>query len=374
MSKALKSSTALRLYKLDSKGKMRYWFAYADGDEVCVSSGIVGREDTSQINDFYTAQPKNPGKKNATTGAEQAEKEVEALYAAKLKKKGYQNSLQGAIAHEPDGVQLAHDYTKKNNHKKIVWGQVDGQVKLDGLRCRIVLDRKAGVLRVWSRQHEHYVLPVTLYTQVLELFKANPTINTLDGELYVHGVDMADIQSMVTDESHPERESLQLWVYDTIASDLEWKDRREILNKINFDGFSHIVGVWCERLDSVEAALKFLDRAIGMGFEGIILRNWKGFYLCGKRSYDLQKWKLFEDAEFMMVDVEIDKRGHGVGVYVTKDGKRFNARWKAPNAKRQDMADHPEKYVNKRWTIRFQKYSLDGIPIFPVAIVIRLDA
>lgn len=367
-------SKALRLYKLDSKGKLRYWYAYADGPLVTTASGIVGREDTSEIDETYRCVPKNVGKKNEVSAVEQAVKEVESLYAAKVKKKGYHYDISAATFHKPDGVQLAHDFTKKNNHEKIQWGEVDAQFKLDGLRCRIVIDRKAGLLRVWSRENDHYILPLNLYNEVLSLFKANPQINSLDGELYVHGEDMADIQSMCTDCENPDRWKLELWVYDTIEPDLKWEERRELLKGINFDSFANIMPVTSFKMDSIEQARAFLDRAIELGFEGIILRNWKGLYLCGKRSYDLQKWKLFEDDEFLMVDVEIDKRGHGVGVFVTKDGKRFNARWKAPNAKRKDMAINQQKYVNKRWTIRFQKYSQDGIPIFPVAIVIRIDA
>lgn len=366
-------TSVTKLFKLDSKGKMRYWFAYADGAEVCVSSGIVGKESTSQINDFYTAKAKNTGKKNATTAEQQALKEVEALYEAKLKKKGYQHSLDVANSHVPDGVQLAHDYTKKNNAKKICWGAVDGQVKLDGLRCRIVIDRQTGILRVWSRQNEHYILPLTLYQNVLAVFRDNPKLNSLDGELYIHGVDMADIQSMVTNDEHPERDNLELWVYDTIEPELVWSDRRELINQIKVNTYQRIHVVESIPLNSVEEALEFLDNAVANGFEGIVLRNWKGLYLCGKRSYDLQKWKLFQDEEFLMVGVEIDKRGHAVGVYQTNAGKRFNARWKASNAKRQHMADHPEQYLNKFWTIRFQKYSQDSIPIFPVAIAIRTD-
>lgn len=367
-------STPVKLFKLDSKGKLRYWYSQANGPEVQVSSGIVGREDTSQINDFYTAQAKNTGKKNATTAEQQAIKEVEALYEAKLKKKGYQQTQTAAENHVPDGVQLAQDYTKKNNAKKIKWGQVDGQSKLDGLRCRIVLDREAGVLRVWSRQNDHYALPNTLYQNVLSVFRDNPKLNSLDGELYIHGVDFSDIQSMVTDESHPDRDQLELWVYDTIEPTMKWSDRRGLVNRIKADTYQRIKVVESVPLDNIQDALQFLDNAVAQGFEGIILRNWTGLYLCGKRSYDLQKWKLFQDAEFMMTGIEIDKRGHAVGVYQTNAGKVFNARWKASNAKRQHMAVHPEDYIDRLWTIRFQKYSLDGIPIFPVAIAIRLSS
>lgn len=360
-----------KLYKKDSKGKMRYWYAYASQGFVTSCSGIVGREESSEVGEQYEAQPKNIGKKNETTREQQAEIEVEALYRVKLDKKRYFLDIVVAGGYVSRDVQLVHDYTKKKNASKIQWGKVDGQVKLDGVRCRITLNRKSGWLRAYSRENKLYALPPTLFKELLKLFEDNPHLDSLDGELYIHEMDMADIVSLVTDVNEPDRDQLQFWMYDVIESDLTWEQRKAILEKVNFDGYKKIVHVAWKTLNSEAEARDFLDVAVSDLFEGIILRNWKGKYLCGRRSYDVQKWKLFQDAEFNLVRVVLDKRGHGVGVFVTKDFKEFNARWKAPNAKRQHLADHPEEYVNLMWTIRFQKYSLDNIPIFPVAICPR---
>lgn len=363
--------TSNKLYKNDSKGKLRYWFAYANGSTVVTCSGIVGKEASSQITETYEAQPKNIGKKNETTRIQQAQLEVDALYQVKLTKKRYFRDMFTAQNYVSQDVQLAHDYTKGKNASKICWGAVDGQPKLDGVRCRIVLDRQAGVLRAWSRENKPYQLPVTMYTEILALFKAYPKLSKLDGEIYVHGMDFADIVSRVKDENHPDRDELQFWLYDTIESTLSWKERRKLIDEVDDSCYTNIVRVRSFTLHSVEEARKMLDELMADGYEGLMLRNWQGLYKCGGRSYDLQKWKIFEDAEFTMVDVVRDKRGHGVGVFITKDFKRFNARWKAPDAKRKDLAKHPEKYVNLMWTVRFQKWSLDGIPIFPVAILPR---
>lgn len=360
-----------KLYKRDSKGKMRYWFAVASMGVVTTTSGICGREASSEVSESYTAKPTNVGKKSERNSVQQAEFEVEALYRNKIEKKRYMPDLLAAGTYVSSDVQLVHDYTKKKNKDKIVWGEVDGQFKLDGVRCRITLDRDAGVLRVWSRENKPYSLPDPLYREVLQVLSENKDINTLDGEIYFHGMDFEDIISRIKDVNHPERDQLQFWIYDTIDTGLNWAARREVINKISDTKYKNIMLVKSVRLRNEADALAMLAYAIEAGFEGLILRNWKGMYLCGKRSYDVQKWKLFEDAEFEMTGVEKDKRGHGVGVFKTSDGKPFNARWKAPDAKRQHLADHPEAYVGKRWTIRFQKWSQDGIPIFPVAIAVR---
>lgn len=369
MSNIVAEPEPTKIYKVDSKGKMRYWFAYTHKATVITSHGIVGAEETSEKIDQYQAKPTNVGKKNERDAVAQAIFEVESLYKAKVDKKRYFYDIDEASGFVSEDVQLAQDYTKKNNKNHIRWGYVDGQFKLDGARCRVTLDRKAGVFRVWSRENTPYHLPVTLYQEVLELFKANPRLNSLDGELYIHGYCLEDISSLIKDVNDPERENLQLWVYDTIESKLTWAERRELISTIQ--NSDHIILLKSVPLANVEEARAMLDEAIELGFEGLMLRNWKGLYKCGGRSYDLQKWKLFEDAEFTMVGVVLDKRGHGVGQFVTKDGKPFNARWKASNKKRQELADHPELYVKKKWTIRFQRYTKDGIPLFPVAITVR---
>lgn len=362
---------SVKLYKRDSKGKMRYWWAVADGDSITTGSGICGKEASSEITETFRCFATNIGKKNERNPSQQALFEVEALYKEKLTKKRYFRDLLTAFHYVSEDVQLAHDYTKGKNSTKIKWGRVDGQFKLDGVRCRITLDRQAGVLRVWSRENKPYTLPETLYREILTLFRENEKLTKLDGELYIHEMDFADIVSRVKDVEHPERDQLQFWMYDIIEPDMPWELRRYTIDTIDFSDFTRIIKVQSELLMDEADALKMLELAMSLGYEGLILRNHCGKYACGKRSYDLQKWKMFEDAEFTMVGVVRDKRGHGVGVFVTKDGKRFNARWKAPNKKRQELADHPEKYVNLMWTIRFQKYSLDGIPIFPVAILPR---
>lgn len=360
-----------KLFKRDSKGKMRYWAAFAENGFVTTVSGICGCEASSEITEQYESKPTNVGRANERNAEQQAIFEVEALYRDKIEKKRYNPDLLAAGTFVSTDVQLAHDYTKGKNSTKIMWGKVDGQPKLDGVRCRITLDRQAGVLRAWSRENKAYQLPVTLYTEILQLFNTYTNLNKLDGELYIHGEVLQDIVSLVKDVNDPERERLQFWIYDTIEPTLPWQNRRPMIDQIDDSVFTRIVRVRSFTLDTPEQARKMLDELMADGYEGLMLRNWCGLYKCGGRSYDLQKWKLFEDAEFTMVGVVRDKRGHGVGVFVTKDGKQFNARWKAPNKKRQHLADNPDEYIHLKWTCRYQYLSKDGVPIFVVALTPR---
>ncbi|QFP93843.1 DNA ligase [Pectobacterium phage Wc4-1] len=366
-------SEPIRLFKVDSKGKLRYWFAESIGAVVNTYSGIVGAEKTSQICETYTAIPTNVGKKNERDGAAQAIFEVAALYKAKVTKKRYFEDMAAAQGYVSEDVQLAQDYTKKNNHLKIQWGQVDGQFKLDGVRCRVTYDDK-GVFRVWSRENKSYNLPEPLLLELMELFKRNPTVKKLDGELYVHGEVLEDISSMVKDVDNSDRYKLQFWMYDLIEPEHTWEQRRERVNDVrkNSEDFMRIVFLDSTPLNSPEDADKFIEMALELGFEGMMFRNWKAKYGCGKRIYGLQKYKKFMEEEFFIIAVHKDKRGQAVfEMKNTRNGDDFKARWKASNEKRKNAADNPEAFIGTRWTVRFHHWSYLNVPIHPVAIVER---
>lgn len=358
--------SAVKLYKKDSKGKLRFWSAYAENGFVTVASGIVGMEQTSTVQEQYQCEPTNVGKKNERNRTQQAIFEVNALYKAKLEKKGYKRSP-GETDEVSEAVMLAQDATKGKNLDKIEWGRVDGQMKLNGVRCRIRINDD-GSYTAFSRQNKVYTLPPTLDEEIKnKILTMDMRVKQLDGELYIHGVEFENIVRMVKDVKNPERDRLEFHWYDVIGTQLDWDTRKSLIK-----GFgSRIIEVPYEPLASIEEAREMLKRANQSGYEGLMLRNWAGLYACGQRSYNLQKWKTFDDAEFKCVGIEVDKRGHAVFVFEVEPGKNFNARWKATDEQRKHAAEHPEEYVEKMWTVVFQNYSIYGIPIFPVCTVMR---
>ncbi len=71
------------LYKRDSTGKVREWKAEVLNDKYRTIAGEQGGKQVTS--EWTTALAKNEGKANATTGAQQAWKEVEARYVKKRK-------------------------------------------------------------------------------------------------------------------------------------------------------------------------------------------------------------------------------------------------------------------------------------------------
>ncbi len=95
------------------------------------------------------------------------------------------------------------------------------------------------------------------------------------------------------------------------------------------------------------------------GFEGVIIRNFKGVYEFGQRSSDLQKWKLFRDGEAKVLDSVEDKTVK-VSFCEEKDGTRFNCKMKGTHEERSQarMLLLVDKFIN----FTFRARTDDGVP------------
>ena len=112
-----------------------------------------------------------------------------------------------------------------------------------------------------------------------------------------------------------------------------------------------------------------ISKYMEQGFEGSIIRNFKGVYEFGQRSSDLQKWKQFQDGEAKVLDSVEDKNGEGVLLCEERDGTRFNCKMKGTHAERSQakMLLLVGDFIN----FTFQSRTDDGVPQFPVGQSVR---
>ena len=103
-----------------------------------------------------------------------------------------------------------------------------------------------------------------------------------------------------------------------------------------------------------------------------MLRNPAGLYSFGYRSEDLQKYKLFEEDEFPIVGTSIDRQGYGQFVCRSHAGHEFDVRPKGEAAFREYIAAHPEEFIGKLLTVRYQiLLPVTLIPQFARGIAVR---
>jgi ATP-dependent DNA ligase len=131
---------------------------------------------------------------------------------------------------------------------------------------------------------------------------------------------------------------------------------------------------------------------LDQGYEGAVIRNPKGIYrtriYSQHRSYDVQKLKPLENAEFEVVGYDQGKKGKNVGAIKfklkTETGKVFNAE---PKNMTQDeryrlfekMSEVQEngktyfenEYLGKPYTVEYFELSKDGVPQQPKGLGLR---
>lgn len=322
-------------------------------------------------------EAKNIGRANQTTPAQQAVMELDSRVNKQLDK-GYVRTLEEASAPATNALglekpMLAHPIDKVKP-ESIDWDNAFAQPKLDGHRCLF----KGGVL--YSRNGKVINLPHI----VEEIHAAGLQNLHLDGELYIHGMLLQDIGSLV---KKPREESLKLQyhVYDVVMPD-PYGRRSSLLRSLL--GGVWLISDYCSSSALLNAVptIRVEDRSQlndlhacwkDAGFEGSILRHGMAPYETDKRSASLLKVKDFSDAEAIVVDVE---RGTPNGefevpVWVLQMpcGRTFKATAHGNAQQKHAQWEMRHTYMGRPLTYQHFGHSKDGIPLLPVALRWRED-
>lgn len=310
--------------------------------EIVVSFGQVGGkiQQKSTIIDCG----KNLGKSNETTHYEQACAEAESKWK-KQKDKLY-SELHSEDAEDGGFLSirpmLAQSYDK---HAKKIKFPCYGNVKLDGLRAITSRDT------ILSRKGKRFEVLGHILEAAKNLIDQAAKIGHdiyLDGELYAHDISFQEIISGVKrDESNDFTGKVEYHIYDIIPVDLKpmtYRERWEVIDSLTF----------AKPLVKVEAFIVNKDditehhaKAIERGYEGIMLRNADGIYTPDKRSYDLQKVKMFDDGEFEIVGYEADKNEHCVFVCKTANGDTFKVKPQGTDEERKQYLEDADSLIGK---------------------------
>ena len=345
------------LYNKDSKNKIRIWSirVIEDNDKCFIETkfGTKGMKITVNIKEVKSG--KNKGKKNETTVKEQAIFDTKSLWKNK-KDKGYSENIDNEKEISP---MLALDYTKRS--KDIIFPCLT-QPKIDGCRS-IYKDNK-----LLSRNNKVFSNPV----HILEELKDINII--LDGELYSSSQGFQQTVSSIKNDKEKCSLDLEYWVFDIINNDPfeeRYEELKKIIEKENFKYIKLVDANVCQNNEDIKVNHR---KYIEEGYEGTIIRNSNGKYKSNNRSKDLQKYKDFIDDEFIIKGFS-EGSGNDKGCIIftcqTNEGKIFTCRPKGTREKRQEMYINGNTYINSKLTIRFQEYTNEKIPRFPVGITVR---
>jgi ATP-dependent DNA ligase len=365
-----------KLFKRDSKGKVREWEAMSGTDGTnwysnwywCTVSGL---DDGKKVQSGWKiVEQKNIGKTNETSLQKQARAEMQAEFKKK-KERGYFESLSNIDTFEKIKPMLAikHEDTTYDFEKEVYYSQP----KLDGIRC---IARSDGL---WSRAGKEIVAVPHIEEALKEFFEQYPDA-ILDGELYNHDLkdDFNKITSLVrktkpTAEDIAEaRQLVQYHTYDVVevpeeVEDVLFIDRWKWLRSQKFNTFVKVVNTDIishrEKLDAIYG--EYLED----GYEGQMIRK-NTVYEQNKRSKSLIKRKEFLTDEFPVVAVE-EGKGNWSGhikrfILALPGGTQFGA---GVRGTQETMATMFESKEVPSWaTLRYFTPTPDGIPRFPVVI------
>jgi ATP-dependent DNA ligase len=377
------------LYKKASGGAIQEWTIFTEDNVIVTRYGQLGGA-IQQARDVIK-EGKNPGKKNATTATEQAQKEAEAKWTKQLKK-GYVKTIELADQGKVDEIieggvapMLAKrfdEYGHKIEYPAFL------QPKFDGHRCIVVF--KDGKATMWSRTRKPITGLPHIIRAVEDLCRLDRSTEvTFDGELYNHDYRdrFEELSSFIRNpEPKPGHEVVQYHIYDLTEEGRTQDERFEGLSTF-FNGHKQLgplVAVETITVADEDEAQDGFERFLKQGYEGAMLRNTDGLYEPGKRSVNLQKMKEFSDAEFKVVGVEEGRgklAGKAIFVLETENktypngeksivgvpGKRFRAKMKGKIEDLKKYVDDPSLAVGRMLTVKYFGFTnKEQVPRFPV--------
>lgn len=386
--------TEPKLFKKTSTGAIQEWevsVAIIDGDVNIINKyGQVGGK--IQVSRELVLEGKNAGKSNETTTITQGLAQAKARWDKQLKK-GYVQTIEDAEAGKVDAVieggilpMLAHKFWEQ--WKKIKFPAL-AQPKLDGHRSPSQMDNHDfGIsYSMWSRTRKEINSVPHINKALREVLRFDD-VKYLDGELYNHDYkdNFEELTSLITpDEPKEGHEVVQYHVYDMPHPTMTNYERYQKLEELRsrFEGTPvHIVET--RVVNNKEELMQAYEDFMEMGYEGAIVRNMDGLYV-NKRSYDLQKVKVFDDDEFRIVSVKVGTKGSmaGKAVFVcerTREdqklpaGVTFDCKLKGDMEKLKEYANDPSLVIGKIVTVQYQGYTRKNMkPRFPVALRFRVD-
>ena len=361
-----------QLFGLTSTGKVKTWqVAVIDlKDGTAAIDQTYGELDGKlQTNRKIIREGKNLGKANATTPIEQANSEAESKFTKKYEQEGY--AVDKDNLRIPKLPMLAQVFEKAKH--RIVYPAIL-QAKLNGVRCFAERVSDTEILYT-SRKGKAYTTLEHLTPTLLGIMEVG---EIFDGEIYNHDMTFQEITSAVKKQREGSLR-LEFWVYDLADAEKDYIDRFDRLDstvgKMPKDSQVKILNVY--NIKDEEDIQSFHSVLVQDGFEGVIIRNLKGGYSFKHRSANLQKYKEFIDAEFLIVGGYTGKGTSFEGAVTFEcqatNGETFGCVPKGPFEYKRELWANLAKIVEAKTllTVRYQELSDSGIPIFPIGISLR---
>ena len=402
----------ITLYKRNAQSKPLIWRASSDNSTVIVEYGLVGGKLHKEVIPITL--------KNAN--------ELESRVKAK-RKEGYKeiNDLKDGVSKE-DLIKLANRGVKLDDGKihvpmegdnllkflntylpkysttsegfvlpmlaKVLednkpfekFGTMLGQWKIDGLRCIIGAEKNAMdmfnpiTLTYHSRTGEDWTPKMTWMDAIIGPKIGSALLDMmieegacLDGELYLPGYAVNDINSFVKNTKFPQHYQLQYWCYDICCENMSAKERVKFREN-NFNVHSLCIKDKDYHLNNkerlvilptfevlgIDGALNYRNEFINVGFEGLILRNPNAEYQFGKRNQSMFKFKKVDDGKFIIMNIKTEHKRSDLPLFVLVNDINdalFECSINKPQDVQREILANKTKYIGRYALVEFRSRS-----------------
>ena len=266
------------------------------------------------------------------------------------------------------------------------YGTMLGQWKIDGLRCIIGATDKSDdlfnpiTLTYHSRTGEDWTNKMCWMNEILLPKISKELLDMmveegacLDGELYLPGYSVNDINSFVKNTQLAQHYKLQYWCYDICCENMSAETRRKfrteqfVVPAIDFktkdehlNNKEQLVILPTVDVINLDYAIFRRNSFIDLGFEGLILRNPSAEYQFGKRNQAMFKFKKVDDGKFIIVDITSEHKRSDLPLFVLRNDindELFECSINKPQDVQREILVHKEKYIGKYMQVEFRARS-----------------
>lgn len=282
-----------------------------------------------------------------------------------------------------------------------VWKKVScmyGQYKINGLRCIVTAYTQNDMfkpvrLRFQSREGltwhtlgylEDYLL-ATINTNIID-----DMINgfaALDGEVYLPGYTVNQINHFVKDANCVQNKLLQFWCYDIMMEGGQTHRniyRYHIKSSTSFNNIEEhynnkerLIILPNIYIDNDDKAIKARNEFINLGFEGLILRNTETDYQYGRRRANyMEKFKGVAEGDFIILDIYKEKK-RDLPILLCKNDindEKFETRLSVSHIVQQEVLFDSQSYIGRTVHIEYgERSGVARVPFHIKTVVINGD-
>ena len=395
----------ITLYKRNAAGKPLVWSGEEKDGRLEIRYGLVGG--TMHVENIVIT------KKNVN--------ELQSRVNAK-RKEGYKELSELKDSLSDDAIKIAENaYTQLNDAKPLIYvlntylpkysttsegfvlpmlakvlednkpfekyGTMLGQWKIDGLRCIIGATDKSDdlfnpiTLTYHSRTGEDWTNKMCWMDEILLPKISKELLDMmieegacLDGELYLPGYSVNDINSFIKNTQLAQHYKLQYWCYDICCENMSAIKRNNFLydnltpsaislfetKKYHLENKGQLMLLESIEVSNINEAMIARDTYIDLGFEGLILRNPSAEYQFGKRNQAMFKFKKVDDGKFIIVDIKSEHKRSDLPLFVCRNDindELFECSINKPQDVQREILIHKEKYIGKYMQVEFRARS-----------------